>query len=172
MEWFGRNLVGSIRGSVSPQSGDHEQCRARTGLRPFRVSSRLGQATDLAVTQAVVDEDEKFAGGRHPSDLLSTALAHPLVVSVNRCGAPLAGHRLDGGPAHESGSLLGDVSTTDLLVGLVVGGGEPGPAAQVPGGGEPPDVADLGHEDRSQHRTDAGDGLDGVEAEVPPTPLI
>ena len=103
MEWFGRNLVGSIRGSVSPQSGDHEQCRARTGLRPFRVSSRLGQATDLAVTQAVVDEDEKFAGGRHPSDLLSTALAHPLVVSANRCGAPLAGHRLDGGPGARVG---------------------------------------------------------------------
>src|SRR5664280_1782168 len=55
MEWFGRNLVDSIRSSVSPQSGDHEPRRARTGLRPFRVSPRLGQATDLAVTQAVVD---------------------------------------------------------------------------------------------------------------------
>jgi hypothetical protein len=60
MEWFGHNLVGSIRCSVSPQCGDHELGRARTGLRPFRVSPRLGQATDLAVTQAVVGEDEKF----------------------------------------------------------------------------------------------------------------
>jgi hypothetical protein len=75
MEWFGRNPVGSIRPSVSPQSGDHEPRRARTGLRPFRVSPRLGQATDLAVTQAVVDEDEKLAGGRHPSDLFAPALA-------------------------------------------------------------------------------------------------
>src|ERR1022692_1085167 len=96
------------------------------------VSTRLGQAADLAVAQAVVDEDEKFASGRHPPDLLSTALAHPLMVSANRCGGALAGNRLDGSPPDESRSLLGDVSTTDLLVGLVVGGGKPGPAAQVP----------------------------------------
>ena len=61
MEWFGRNPVGSIKTSVSPLCGDHDSRRARTGLRPSRFSPGLGQATDLAVAQAVVDEDEKFA---------------------------------------------------------------------------------------------------------------
>ena len=46
----------------SPLSGNHDTWRARAGLRPFRFSPRLRQATDLAVAQAVVDEDEKFAG--------------------------------------------------------------------------------------------------------------
>src|SRR5664280_1406966 len=46
------------------------------------------------------------------------------------------------------------------------GGGEPGPSAQVPSGGEPRDVADLGHEDCGQHRADPGDGLDDVVAEA------
>ncbi len=102
VEWFGRNLVGSISGSVSSQGEDHEIQRARTGLRPFRVSPRLGQATDLAVTQAVVDEDEKFAGGRYPSDLLAAALTHSLVVGPDGRISPLAGHRLDGGPPHQA----------------------------------------------------------------------
>ena len=47
-----------------------------------------------------------------------------------------------------------------------MGRGEPGPAAEVAGRGEPRDIADLGHEDRGQHRADAGNGLDGVVAEV------
>ena len=64
MEWFGRNLVGSINDSVSPQGGDHELGRARTGLRPFRVSPRLGQATDLAVTQAVVTVETQSSSWR------------------------------------------------------------------------------------------------------------
>ena len=82
MEWFGRNLVGSIKCSVSPLCGDHGNRRARTGLRPSRFSPRLSQATDLTVAQAVVDEDEKFAGGRHPGDLLAPALSHPVVVDA------------------------------------------------------------------------------------------
>src|ERR1039458_2348878 len=69
MEWFGRNPVGSIKPAVSPQCGSHDNWRARTGLRPSRFSPRLSQATDLAVAQAVVDEDEKFAGCRHSPDL-------------------------------------------------------------------------------------------------------
>lgn len=101
MEWFGRNPLGSISGTTSPQYGGHEIHRARKGLRPARVSPRLGQATDLPVAQAVVDEREKFAGGRHPSDLLSPTLTHLMVVAADRGGAPLAGDRLDGGPADE-----------------------------------------------------------------------
>ncbi len=101
MEWSGRNLVGSINQSVSPLSGDLANSRARTGLRPIRVSSRRGQATDLAVAQAVVDEDEKFARGGHPADAFAPALAHVLVVAADGRIPALAGHRLDGGPAHE-----------------------------------------------------------------------
>ena len=137
MESFGRNLVGSIKTSVSPQSGGHDSRRARTGLRPFRVSSRLGQATDLPVTQAVVDKDEKFAGGRHPADVRAPAFAHAVVVAPDRGVAALAGHGLDCGPAHQARTLFGDMASADLGVGLVVGRGEPGPAAQVPGALEP-----------------------------------
>jgi len=86
--------LADVRGPGNP--------RARNGLRPFRFSLRLGQATDLAVTQAVVDEHEKFAGGRHPSDLLAPALAHTAVVSPDGGVGALAGHGLDGCPAHEA----------------------------------------------------------------------
>jgi hypothetical protein len=102
MEWFGRNPVGSIRGSVSPQSGDHDQGRARTGLRPFRVSPRLGEAADLAVAQAVVDEGEKSAGGCHPPDLVAPPLTDASVVGPDHGVAVLAGDSLDGSPAHEA----------------------------------------------------------------------
>jgi len=151
------------------QSGGHADVRgpgnsrARNGLRPFRFSLRLGQATDLAVTQAVVDEDEKFAGGRHPSDLLAPALAHPVVVGPDRRVGALAGHRLDGRPAHETRALLGDMAPADLLVGLAVRRSEPGPAAQVSGRREPRDVADLGHEDRGEDRTASYNGTAPIE---------
>jgi hypothetical protein len=36
----------------------------------------------------------------------------------------------------------------------------------VAGRGEPRDITDLGHEDGGQYRADAGNGLDGVVAEV------
>ena len=106
MEWFGRNPVGSIKTSVSPLCGDHDSRRARTGLRPSRYSPRLGQATDLAVAQAVVDEDEKFPRRGHAADLGAPAIADVAVVaSDGRIGA-LVRHGLDGGPAHEAGALL------------------------------------------------------------------
>jgi hypothetical protein len=116
MEWFGRNPVGSIKPAVSPQCGSHDNWRARTGLRPSRFSPRPSQATDLAVAQAVVDEDEKFARRRHSPDLSAPAFANAVVVaSDGRIGA-LSGHSLDGGPAHEARALLGDVAPADLFV--------------------------------------------------------
>jgi hypothetical protein len=51
-----------------------------------------------------------------------------VVTSYGRIAA-LAGHGLDGGPAHEARALFGDVAPTDLFVGLVMSWGEPGPAA-------------------------------------------
>ena len=102
MEWFGRNPVGSIRGATTPTSGGHELGRARTGLRPSRFSSRLGQAADLAVAKAVVDEDEKFAGRSDAPDLGAAALADVAVVRRDGRVASLVRHRLDGGPAHKA----------------------------------------------------------------------
>ena len=166
MEWFGRNPVGSIKTAVSPLCGNHDYWRARTGLRPSRFSPRLRQATDLAVAQAVVDEDEKFAGRGHAADLSAPAFAHVAVVaSDGRVGA-LSDYALDGGPAHEAGPLLGDVAPVHRDVGLFVDRGQPGPAAEMAGALEPCDVPDLGHEYRSQHRADAGNGLHSVVAEV------
>ena len=99
MEWFGRNPVGSIKTAVSPLCGDHDTRRARTGLRPSRFSPRLRQATDLAVAQAVVDEDEKFARRRHAADLGAPALPDVAVVaSDGRVGA-LSDHALGVSPA-------------------------------------------------------------------------
>ena len=91
------------------------------------VSPRLGQATDVTVTEAVVDEDEKLAGGRYPPDLGSPAPTHLRMVTPNRGVISLAGDGLDGRPAHEPTALFGDVASADLVVGLVVGGGKSGP---------------------------------------------
>jgi hypothetical protein len=131
MEWFGRNPVGSIRCATTPTCGGHELERARTGLRPSRLSPRLGQAADLAVAQAVVDEDEKFARRSDAPDLLAAPLTDAEVVRTDGRIASLARHGLDGCPAHEARALLGDVATPDLVVGLVVRRGQASPAAQV-----------------------------------------
>ena len=53
-----------------------------------------------------------------------------------------------------------------LVVGLPVRRGEPGPAAQVPGGGKAADVAYLGHEDGRHDRAHAVEGLDSPVAAV------
>jgi len=102
MEWFGRNLLGSIKFSVSPLCGGHASKRARSGLRPSRFSPRLCEATDLAVAQAVVDEDEKFAGRCDTPDVGAPSLAHVVVVAPDGRIAVLTDHRLDGGPAHQT----------------------------------------------------------------------
>lgn len=103
MEWFGRNLVGSIkRAAAPPGGGDHDKRRARTKLRPCRVSARLGQAADLPVAQAVVDEGEELAGGRHPPDVRAAALADAVVVRGDGRGPALADDAFDRCPAHES----------------------------------------------------------------------
>ncbi len=49
-------------------------------------------------------------------------------------------------------------------VGLAVAWGEPRPRTQLRGATEAGHVADLGHENSGQDRSDPGDGLDGVIA--------
>lgn len=64
-------------------------------MRPFRVSSRLGEATDLAVPQAVVDEGEKFAGGRHSSDVPAATLTDVVMMASDGGIATLMGVSLN-----------------------------------------------------------------------------
>ena len=78
----------------------------------------------------------------------------------------LALRGLDGRPAHEAAALLGDRAAVHRRVRLAVAGREPAPARELVGGAEAGDVADLGHEDRREHRPDAGDRLDRQVAEV------
>ena len=63
-------------------------------------------------------------------------------------------------------SHLGDPPAVDLGVGLVVLGGQAGPAGQLRGPGEPADVTDLGDEHRAQGGAHPGDGLHRGEAGV------
>lgn len=71
-------------GGHAARRGGHDRRRARTGLRPVRVSpGRLGQAANLAVAQAVVDEGDEFTGGRHPPDVAAAAVGHAVVVEAD-----------------------------------------------------------------------------------------
>ena len=69
------------------------------------------------------------------------------------CG-PTRLNGLDRRPAHQPGALLGDPAAVHVGVGLVVLGGQPGPAGQLRQRCEPGDVADLGDEHRPQHGPD------------------
>ena len=68
MEGFGRSQTGSIKWATTPPgAGVMTSIELASGCAG-RVSPRLGQAADVAVAQAVVDEGEKFAGGGDPAD--------------------------------------------------------------------------------------------------------
>ena len=102
-------------GLAARECGDLEASRARSGLRPFRVSSCLGQATDLAVTQAVVDEDEKLARRRYSTDPVPPAFGDSVVVDLNRrrAGGPPP-RRRPSGPAVNPAYLWVLVVSTQL----------------------------------------------------------
>jgi hypothetical protein len=67
---------------------------------------------------------------------------------------------LDRGPAHQGGALFGDRGAADGGVGLAMVWGEPCPAGQILGTGEPVNLTDLGDKDRSEGRSDPADLLD------------
>jgi hypothetical protein len=94
--------LNQARGRAASRGGDHDKWRARAGLRPFRVSPRLGQATDLPVAQAVVDEGEKLAGRRHPADVRAASLADAAMVGGDGSGPALADDAFDRCPAHQA----------------------------------------------------------------------
>jgi hypothetical protein len=62
----------------------------------------VGQATDPAVAQAVVDERENVAGDRRVGLVLATALGDRLEAVPEGLSAVVARHCLDGGPAHQA----------------------------------------------------------------------
>jgi len=81
------------------------------------------------------------------------------------------GHSGTEAAAAAATSHLGDPATVHGGVGLAVARGQPGPAGQLRGAGEPGDVTDLGDEHRREHRADPGNGLDrgvaGIGAQSP-----
>jgi hypothetical protein len=117
-----------------------------------RVSRRLGlgEAADLAVAQAVVDEREDLAGHRHPRLVRAAPFGDTPKPRSQAGSAVIAGHRLDQRPAHQLRALFGDRTAGRLGVGLAMLGGQARPRAQRLGGAEPGDVADLGHQGASR----------------------
>ncbi len=74
----------------------------RAGSR-VRVGSRgLGQATDLAVAQAVVDEREDFASDRDGRLVLAASLGDRAEIGAEFAAAVVANRAFDDGPAHEA----------------------------------------------------------------------
>ena len=106
----------------------------------------------MVITQAVEHQHDQLTGGGHDPDVAATPLTDP-VADLSEPGVrgnPLNG--LDRSPADQGRALLGDPATVHVGVGLVMGRGQPGPRRQLPGAGEPTDVADL----RDEHRPSSG----------------
>src|SRR3954454_3236301 len=79
-------------------------CRKRAGLLAASELSSpigLGQAPDLAVTQPVVDEGEKFAAGRHLGDIAAAALSDPPVGGLEVTAGVVLGRRFHGRPPQQ-----------------------------------------------------------------------
>jgi hypothetical protein len=101
---------------------DHELASGRV-----RVSRRLGlgEAANLAVAQAVVDERENLAGHRYPGLVGAAPFGDAAKPGREGRSAVIAGHRLDQRPPHQAGALLGDRSAGRLGVGLAMLGVSP-----------------------------------------------
>src|SRR6266700_8386114 len=94
-----------------------------------------------------------------PRRAMMASLAPPITESRGmRWMASISAQRSSRDPC------LGDMAAGDLGVGLTVAGRQARPGAQLPGVAEPGDVADLGGDDRGQHRADAGQLLDHLVA--------
>ena len=73
----GHSQAGTFSSSASPRTGATSFAVLAPWLRPNRCSSGLlDQATDLPVTQAVVDEAEQLPCRRHPGDHRPPALLY------------------------------------------------------------------------------------------------
>src|SRR5205807_8999699 len=110
-----------------------EPCRYTNRVRSLaRCSRRLLrrlQGPDGPVPQPVEHEREQSAGHRGAGLLVAPALGDAPVAGLEPRTAVTLGYRLDGGPTHELGALLGHPAPDDLGVGLEVPGCEPAPTS-------------------------------------------
>ncbi len=124
----GHSQAATFRYSAPPSPGAPSIPVLAHWLRPNRCSSGLlGQATDLAVTEAVVDEREQFPCRRHTGDHRPAAHLYTSERWGDGGTAVVAHDCFYGGPTHERRALLGYVAPVGLFVGLMVRGGEPRP---------------------------------------------
>src|ERR1700722_2187473 len=127
------------------------------GVRQFAVVvvGVFGEAADLAVAQAVVAEGQDLAGDGDSRDFAATAFGDSFVLGSEW---PAAG----GGvlccfaqrPAQDRGALARDVPEAGFAVGAADRWGQSGPLAEVLGGRESLDLADLGDDQHRRVRAD------------------
>jgi hypothetical protein len=123
--------------------------RAGSRCRRVRCLSGLGGG------EQVVGAGEQLAGDRDGGDLLTAALSDGGVSAGELRGA-LGGLRcLVQDPAQSRRALLGNVPVPDGQVRAADRRGQPGPAGQLAGTGEPGDVTDLGQYHQSSELADA-----------------
>ena len=106
--------------SMKPCGHDHDElnhlsrphhlvgsCRSRAASWPCPTSRRVGgEATDLAVAQAVVDEREEMTRRGDTSDVAAPAGTDAGLHRGDLRVADRTGDRFDGGPAQQPGALL------------------------------------------------------------------
>ena len=114
--------------STTPAGGS---CRSRAASWPCPTSRRVGgEAADLAVAQAVVDEREEMTRRGDAPDVAAPPGADPGFHRGDLRVAHGTRDGLDGGPAQQPAALLGDVPAMAVAVGLAQPGCQPGPRAQ------------------------------------------
>jgi hypothetical protein len=119
----------------------------------------LGQSADLAIAQAVVAEGKDLPGERDSGELAAAAFGDPLVLGAPWAAAGVccaASHRPSAGSWSPGGRCARDAPCRRSCGRLA----SAGPLAEVLGGGEAFDLADLGDD---QHRGVAADPADLAE---------
>ena len=101
----------------------------------------MRERADVAVTQRVEDVFDLLPGGRDRADIAAPALSDPVPNGTDPGMGADTLDRFHRRPADQPRSLLGDRAAAHVGVGLVVLGGEPGPARQLRRVVEPGDVA-------------------------------
>ncbi len=162
-----RPQPGGVNQSRRPRHrGGGQTCvRPRVLAAPERRSRRSGQATDVPVAQPVVDQGEQLAGGGDLGDVRAAAFGQPgpggpIGPPWRRCTASTAAQRTRWLPClviRPRWTLVSDSRWRGVI---------PAQEHSCCGAGEAGHVTDLGDEHRGQHRPDAGDGLDRLEAGV------
>jgi hypothetical protein len=133
--------------------------RALCGTRLFVVDVVFcaGEAADLAVAEHVVAEGEDFAGDGDARDLAAAAFGDPFVLGSEWTAAGGGVGRLRTAPSAGSWSLGGRCARGGLCLRSCGRSGSDLPPAQVPGGRELFDLADLGDDQHPRAASDPAD---------------